>query len=1003
MTSPINNKIIELLEHYEKKMKMENDYFRQRAYKNAKNNIFTYKKPINSFNELKELKIKGIGKTILNKIEKYLNIGVLSEIKNNPISELMKVHGIGYKKAEDLYKNHKIENILQLKEKLDLLNNVQKKAIRHFDDLQLRIPREEIIEFEKIIYKIFNSLENKENSKFEIVGSYRRGAKDSGDIDVIITNSKNNRIVFDEFLNALKEENIIIEFLSKGKKKSLTIGKIKDKARRLDFMYSPPHEYAFSTLYFTGSVELNVIMRQTALDIGYSMNEHCFTNVKTKQKLNKIFKTEKEIFDFLNLQYIIPTMRSKNQLNIVKIQKKKTKKNNKETTNKENKKKTKKLKNINCKINISKNKNIEIMQQIIIKFKDDGVDFLNTMKKDELIKLLTFTNECYRKNKAVISDSLYDILKEFIENKYPNVEEVNKIGFDSIVKNKVKLPYFMGSMNKMKPSTGEIDKWKKKYPSHYVISCKLDGISALYVSENNKLYTRGNGVEGQDISYMIPYLNIQDFKNEGYDNIVVRGELIMSKKNFTKYKSYKNSRNLVAGLVNSKKKDIEKWKDIDFVMYEVIHPELTPKEQFLILKKYKNCVKHQLKINIDNEYLSKYLIKWREKYEYEIDGVIITHNDIYSRKNKNPKYSIAFKMVLSDQKAEAKVLNVVWNPSKDGLLKPVVKIDKINLVGVEIENVTGYNAKFIKDNIIGIGAIVEIIRSGDVIPKITKVIKNAESPKLPSKEKFNWKWNETEVDAILINANENEVVLQKNIMRFFKILDVAAFGPGNIKRVMQSHNSVSKILNMDIDDFIKIDGFQTKSATKLYNSIQIKLGEASLSMLMIASNLFGRGFAKNRIDLILNSYPNILITKETFEKKINKITNIDGFGEKTSELFVKNIPKFMEFLNEIKQTHKLKEYLKQIKKNEEQKENFENPQHKLYKKNIVFTGFRNKEIQEKIEKFGGKITNTINKKTFILVVKDKDVLNGESKKVEKAKELKINIMVFDDLIKEYLL
>ena len=110
MTSPINNKIITLLEHYEKKMKIDNDYFRQRAYKNAKNNILTYKKPINSFNELKELKIKGIGKTILNKIEKYLNTGVLSEIKNNPITELMKVHGIGYKKAEDLYKNHKIEN-----------------------------------------------------------------------------------------------------------------------------------------------------------------------------------------------------------------------------------------------------------------------------------------------------------------------------------------------------------------------------------------------------------------------------------------------------------------------------------------------------------------------------------------------------------------------------------------------------------------------------------------------------------------------------------------------------------------------------------------------------------------------------------------------------------------------------------------------------------------------------------------------------------------------------
>lgn len=998
MTSPINNKIITLLEHYEKKMKIDNDYFRQRAYKNAKNNILVYKKSIYSLNELKELKIKGIGKTILNKIEKYLNTGVLSEIKNNPITELMKVHGIGYKKAEDLYKNHKIENIAQLKRKLDLLNNVQKKAIKHFDDLQLRIPREEIIEFEKIIHKIFNSLENKENSKFEIVGSYRRGVKNSGDIDVIITNSKNNRLVFDEFLNTLKEQNIIIEFLSKGKKKSLTIGKIKDKARRLDFMYSPPNEYSFSTLYFTGSVELNVIMRQTALDIGYSMNEHCFTNVKNKQKLNKTFKTEKEIFDFLNLKYIIPTMRNKDQLNIIKIQKKKTKKNNK-NINKTNKKKTKKLKTSNCKINNSTNKNTGTMEIFIIRFKEDGIDFLNTMKKDDLVKLLTFTNECYRKNKAVISDSLYDILKEYIEKKYPNVEEVNQIGFNPIVKNKVKLPYFMGSMNKMKPSTGEIDKWKKKYPSHYLISCKLDGISALYVSENNKLYTRGNGVEGQDISYMVPYLNIPDFKNEGYDNIVLRGELIMKKKNFTKYKSYKNSRNLVAGLVNSKKKDIQKWKDIDFIMYEVIHPELTPKEQFKILNKYDNCVKNKLKINVDNEYLSKYLIKWREKYEYEIDGVIVTHNAIYPRKNKNPKHSIAFKMVLSDQKAEAKVLNVVWNPSKDGLLKPVVKIDKINLVGVEIENVTGYNAKFIKDNMIGVGAIVEIIRSGDVIPKITKVIENAESPKLPNKAKFNWVWNETEVDAVLVNASENEVVLQKNIMRFFKILDVAGFGPGNIKRVMQSHNSIAKILNMTIDDFVKIDGFQTKSATKLYNSIQTKLQEASLSILMIASNLFGRGFAKNRIDLILNSYPNILITNETFEKKINKITNIDGFGEKTSELFVKNIPKFMEFLSEIKQTHKLKEYQKQNKKHAEQKENFENPQHKLYNKNIVFTGFRNKVIQEKIEQIGGKITNVINKKTFILVIKENDALTGGSKKVAKAKELKISIMVFDDFVK----
>jgi len=974
----INEKILKLLNHYENKMKLENDYFRQRAYKNAKLSLISHKKEIISYSELEKIKLKGFGKTIMKKIKKFLNDGILLKSDNNSISKLMKVYGIGFKKAEELYKTHNIKSISELKNNTILLNNTQIKGLKYIDNLLLRIPRNEIDFFNTKLNILFNTLKNKKNSNFEIVGSYRRGMEDSGDIDIIVTNSKNDDSIFNELLNTLKEKNIILEFLSRGKKKSLTIGKIKDKARRIDFMYAPPDEYAFSILYFTGSMEFNVLMRQRALNLGYSMNEHCFTFIKNKNKLNKIFNNEKEIFKFLDIKYILPTERNKIDLNEnfkIITNSKKTKKNKLKSNNKTHKYKTK-------------------MNKQILNFKKNGLSFLQKLKKKQLLDLLNYTNECYRNKNALISDNLYDILKEFIEKKYPTVSEINVIGADTIVKNKVKLPYFMASMNKMKPSTNELEKWKKKYSSNYLISAKLDGISALYVSENKKLYTRGNGKEGQDISYMIPYLNIPEFKN----NTVVRGELIISKENFKKYKSYKNARNMVAGIVNSKKKDIEKWKDIDFVMYEVIEPKVKPKKQYQLIKSY-NCVKYKFKFDVTNEYLSNMLVRWRNNYIYEIDGLIITHDEIYPRKNKNPDHSIAFKMVLSDQKAEAKVLDVIWNPSKDGLLKPVVKIDKINLVGVEIENVTGYNAKFIKDNNIGIGAVVEIIRSGDVIPKITKIIENAEIPKMPDKEKFNWKWNETNVDAILVNANENETVLQKNMMRFFKVIDVAGFGPGNIKRVMKSYNSVAKILNMSINDFIEIEGFQTKSATKLHNSIQNKLKDASLSVLMIASNLFGRGFAKNRIDLILQSYPNILNSKESSQKKIEKIISIDGFGEKTSKLFVQNIPKFIKFLNEIKQIHKLKEYQKENKKDEEQKENTEKSDHKLYKKNIVFTGFRNKEIQEKIEQIGSKITNTINKKTFILVVKDKDALNGESKKVEKAKELKINIMIFDEFVK----
>ena len=139
-------------------------------------------------------------------------------------------------------------------------------------------------------------------------------------------------------------------------------------------------------------------------------------------------------------------------------------------------------------------------------------------------------------------------------------------------------------MDKIKPDTNSLQKWKQKYSGPYVLSAKLDGISALYSTENNqlKLYTRGNGTIGQDISHLIPYLLLPKI-----DNITIRGELIMKKTTFVeKYSNtFANARNMVAGLVNQKKIDVEKMKDVDFVAYEVITPELKPSEQMSYMNK----------------------------------------------------------------------------------------------------------------------------------------------------------------------------------------------------------------------------------------------------------------------------------------------------------------------------------------------------------------------------------------------------------------------------------
>ena len=141
------------------------------------------------------------------------------------------------------------------------------------------------------------------------------------------------------------------------------------------------------------------------------------------------------------------------------------------------------------------------------------------------------------------------ILLKNLWRKYPKNAILEEVGA-KIDKNKVKLPYEMASMDKIKPDTNALFNWKNKYGGPYVLSCKLDGVSGLYSTEGEepKLYTRGNGIEGQDISYLIETLDRLKEKN-----IVVRGEFIIPKSVFEKkYKSkFANARNLVSGIINS--------------------------------------------------------------------------------------------------------------------------------------------------------------------------------------------------------------------------------------------------------------------------------------------------------------------------------------------------------------------------------------------------------------------------------------------------------------------
>lgn len=632
-------------------------------------------------------------------------------------------------------------------------------------------------------------------------------------------------------------------------------------------------------------------------------------------------------------------------------------------------------------------------------FKSQGVSFLNTLSKSQLNDIVHVANQQYHAYTSgspppSLTDAEFDIVKDFLERKFPQAEALQEIGAIATNKHKVQLPVNMPSMDKIKPDTESLQIWKRKYTGPYVLSCKLDGVSGLYCSLNNsrKLYTRGDGTIGQDISKVLPLLSTIPQNTE----MIVRGEFIVSKSTFEqKYKTqFANIRNMVAGLVNRKKTD-SIMKDIHFIAYEVIEPVLKPSEQMVFLQNNGfKTVQHMFKPSLTNDMLSETLTNWRADYAYEIDGVIVADDRIYKRTESNPDHAFAFKMVISDQVAETHVVDVIWTASKDGYLKPRVRVSPVRIGGVTIEYATGFNGQYIETNKIGIGAIVHIVRSGDVIPYIQSVTAPAEEAKMPD---VAYIWTDTHVDILLANKDDDPVVLEKKITAFFTTLEVVGLSSGNVRRLIQAgYDTVPKILKMRLPDFMAIEGFKEKLSEKIMNSIKEKIERSTLTRLLVACGCLGRGLGERKVKPILEEYPTILISSDTPTEKMKKIQNINGIGKENAKTFVDNIPHCIAFLNSCGLTAFLGD--SQTSRSSKAADATET-RHPLYNKKLVFTGFRDKPYMESLEtKYKVSFGSSVSKNTFMVVTK---TLDDTSSKADQARKLNIPIMTFVDFKTKY--
>ena len=626
--------------------------------------------------------------------------------------------------------------------------------------------------------------------------------------------------------------------------------------------------------------------------------------------------------------------------------------------------------------------------------KSNPVATLQSLSIDDIATLIQKANYEYYNKTPLFSDELFDIIKDHLHTKAPQHPILSNVGAtiaDDDARKEL-LPYAMASLDKIKTDEKVLTKWGKTHAGPYVISDKLDGNSALlhWKACGLKMYSRGDGKVGLNISHLLSFIRgIPSFR--GQTEYAIRGELIISKADFDTVKDRgANARNMVAGLINAKTPDLQLVQLVQFVAYEVIHPKLKPSEQFAHLHAagYKVAEHVVIPRDITIDKLSDHLITRRKNSEFEIDGIVVTDDAIYKRVSGNPTYSFAFKSIHTMERAEVIVTHVEWNLSKDGYLVPVVNFGEVQLDGVTIKRAHGFNGKYIKDNSIGPGSKLIIIRSGQVIPHVQEVLKASETgdPQMPD---VSYVWSKTGVDIMLAkdDASESTEVMRKNLEYLFTKLEVAGVGPGMVKKLFAAGLTTPKaIFHATKADLLKADGIKEKMADKLLKALADATSTLDCLKLMDASNIFGRGIGMKKLTLITKAVPGILASRQV--PTLLELVAIKGIEKNTAEQFLQHLADFYRFLdgNGFKcanPTHLISSVTTQPS---------------FHGMRIVFTGFRDKGLEEYITARSGTVSGTVSKNTSMVVCKDD---GEESGKLTRARELNIPILTLDAFKAKY--
>jgi DNA ligase (NAD+) len=617
----------------------------------------------------------------------------------------------------------------------------------------------------------------------------------------------------------------------------------------------------------------------------------------------------------------------------------------------------------------------------------------------ELVNLaLAAKDSYYNSDQPILSDDQYDAVERYISLSSPEDDVTAIVGSD-VRGDAVPLPFPMGGLTQV--YEGETAKWISKcdLTNRYIfISDKLDGNSAELIYDANgnftAAFTRGDGFEGADITRHLKQMNFPKKVQGGVQ--AVRVEIILRKDKFENVlqiakRTYKNPRNMVAGLMNASNSNPAVLAELSVVAYEVMNQAKTNKaDQFITLSTNgfetpSHAIWHGK--DFDEDRLIHFLQQRREDSIYEIDGLVIEALDADLRtslkpstETLEPEYARKFKVGDASNMAVAKVVDIHWGISKNGYLKPRVEIEPVDLVGVTVTYATGFNAAFVVKNNLGPGAEIRITRSGDVIPFIVQVTAGTTIPNY-AEDQLNaigvWMWTETMVDAFLLN--DHPAIALERAQFFFVTLDVPMVREGNLVKLFEAgYNSPMKIIKMTEEELRAVLG---ENGSKIYELMTTKLKSVEKHILMAATGLLGRGIGRKKLKKLFEASNG----DEDIFNNYDWIIRTEGFQAKTAHRVMSGYKAYQDFVNELGDYVTFKEFEANTSAGE------------LSGQVFVFTGFRSPELQAKIEALGGIVGDSFTSKTTCVVAKNPNETSG---KLQKARDKGIKIVGVDQIKEE---